>query len=176
VGVNPTRTGIIDVLRLMNASINVENPRDDGPEPVADIRVEYGELRGIEISGELFLRAIDEFPILCIAAAAAGGVTVVKDASELRVKESDRISAMAGELNKIGVSVKETPDGIIIEGGRPFRAARVDSHGDHRVAMSLAVAGLAATEGDEDGMHIGDTACIDTSFPGFVGLLESIRG
>jgi len=177
VGLNPTRTGIIDILRLMNADISVEDPREDGPEPVADIRVGYSELQGIEIGGELFLRAIDEFPIICIAAAAADGVTVVKDAAELRVKESDRIAAMASELGKIGVGVKETPDGMIIEGGRPFKAARVDSHGDHRVAMSMAVAALVAEEDDEHAeMTIDDTECINTSFPGFVELLESIRG
>ena len=176
VGVNPTRTGIIDILRLMNASITVEEPNEDGPEPVADVHVEYSDLRGIEIGGELLLRAIDEFPIFCIAAAAAKGVTVVKDAGELRVKESDRIAAMAMELAKAGVSVKETKDGVIIEGGRPFRAAKVDSHGDHRVAMSMAVAGLAAEDGLPEGMVVGDTECINTSFPGFEGLLESVRG
>jgi len=175
VGINPTRTGIIDILRRMNASIDMINIRSDGPEPVADIVVEYSDLRGIEIGGELFLRAIDEFPIICIAAAAAKGVTVVKDAAELRVKESDRIAAMASELMKVGVSVTETPDGMIIEGGRPLIPAEVDSHGDHRVAMSMAVAGLAASA-DGGPMVINDTACINTSFPGFYGLLELLRG
>ncbi len=175
VGVNPTRTGIIDILRLMNASISIDEVREDGPEPVADVHVEYSELRGIEIGGELLLRAIDEFPIFCIAAAAAKGVTVVRDAGELRVKESDRISAMAMELGKAGVSVKETGDGIIIEGGRGIRAARADSHGDHRVAMSMAVAGLAGEDGLPEGMVVDDTECINTSFPGFEGLIESVR-
>jgi 3-phosphoshikimate 1-carboxyvinyltransferase len=142
VGINPTRTGIIDILRLMNAAITVDNPNEDGPEPVADIIIEHSDLRGIEIGGELFLRAIDEFPAICVAAAAAKGVTVIKDASELRVKESDRISAMARELEKVGVAVIETPDGIIIDGGRPIRSSEVDSHGDHRVAMAMAVAAL----------------------------------
>ncbi len=174
VGVNPTRTGIIDILRLMNAAISVENPREDGPEPVADIHVEHSELCGIEIGGELFLRAIDEFPILCIAAAAAKGTTVIRDAAELRVKESDRIAAMARELAKIGVPVREMPDGMAIEGGRPFRAAEVDSHGDHRVAMSMAVAGLVADEGLPGGMLVRDTECINTSFPGFVELLKKL--
>lgn len=176
VGINPTRTGIIDILRLMNAAITIEEPRTDGPEPVADIRVEHSGLRGIEIGGELFLRAIDEFPVICIAAAAAEGETVIKDAAELRVKESDRIAAMASELTKIGVSVTENPDGMAIEGGMAFRAACVDSHGDHRVAMSMAVAGLIAEDGDEYGMVVDDTDCINTSFPGFEGLLESVRG
>ncbi|HLB25961.1 MAG TPA: 3-phosphoshikimate 1-carboxyvinyltransferase [Nitrospirota bacterium] len=175
VGVNPTRTGIIDILRLMNAAITIEDPRGDGPEPVADIVVEHSELSGIEIGGELFLRAIDEFPVICIAAAAAKGVTVIKDAAELRVKESDRIAAMAGELRKAGVRVEEEPDGLVIEGGWPVKSAVVDSHGDHRVAMSMAVAGLIAEGGKKDGMLINDTECINTSFPGFEGLLESIR-
>ena len=172
VGINPTRTGIIDILRMMNARITVDNVREDGPEPIADITVEHSKLRGIGVDGELFLRAIDEFPIICIAAAAANGTTVIKDAAELRVKESDRISAMAGELSKIGVKVVETPDGMIIHGGTPFHAAEVDSHGDHRVAMSMAVAGLIAHGGD---MVINDTENIRTSFPGFMELLESLK-
>jgi 3-phosphoshikimate 1-carboxyvinyltransferase len=175
VGVNPTRTGIIDILRLMNARVSVDNPNGDGPEPVADIIVEHSELRGIEIGGELLLRAIDEFPIICVAAAAARGATVISDAHELRVKESDRIASMAGELMKAGVKVKENPDGLVIEGGLPMRAARVDSHGDHRVAMSMAVAGLIAEGGHKEGMVIDDTECINTSFPGFMELLESLR-
>lgn len=171
VGVNPTRTGIIDILRLMNASITVDSPREDGPEPVADITVEHSDLRGIEIAGELFLRAIDEFPIICVAAACAKGETLIRDAAELRVKESDRIAAMAGELAKLGVQARETPDGIMIDGGLPLRGANFDSHGDHRVAMSMAVAGLVASGGSV----IDDTACINTSFPGFSELLESLR-
>jgi 3-phosphoshikimate 1-carboxyvinyltransferase len=172
VGLNQTRTGIIDILRLMNARITVDNVRGDGPEPVADIIVEHSDLRGIEIGGELFLRAIDEFPIICIAGAAAEGRTVIKDAAELRVKESDRIAAMAGELTKAGVLVDETPDGMVITGGLPIHAAEVDSHGDHRVAMAMAVAGLIA---EGDGMIINDTECINTSFPGFMELLESLQ-
>ena len=171
VGINPTRTGIIDILRLMNAAITVEEPNSEGPEPVADIRVEYSELRGIEIGGELLVRAIDEFPIVCIAAACARGITTVRDASELRVKESDRIAAMAAGLDRLGVIARETPDGITIDGGCRIEGAEVDSHGDHRVAMSMAVAGLVA----DGGMTITDTACINTSFPGFAGLLESVR-
>ena len=180
VGINPTRTGIIDILRLMNPScITTSNLRgttgnEYGPEPVADITVEYSELKAIGIGGELFIRAIDEFPIICIAAAAAKGTTVIKDASELRVKESDRLSAMAKELQKIGVKAYDTrnPDGMIIHGGAPIHAADVDSHGDHRVAMSMAVAGLIAHGGE---MVINDTENIKTSFPGFVELLESLK-
>ena len=172
VGLNQTRTGIIDILRLMNARISVDNVREDGPEPVADIIVEHSELHGIEIGGELFLRAIDEFPIICIAGAAAEGKTVIRDAAELRVKESDRIAAMARELAKVGVMVDETPDGMIITGGLPIHAAEVDSHGDHRVAMAMAVAGLIAEGG---GMVINDTECINTSFPGFIELLHSLE-
>ncbi|MHB8172908.1 MAG: 3-phosphoshikimate 1-carboxyvinyltransferase, partial [Nitrospirota bacterium] len=171
VGLNQTRTGILDILRLMNARIAIDNVREDGPESVADITVEHSELRGIEIDGELFLRAIDEFPIICIAGAAAHGVTVIKDAAELRVKESDRISAMASELSKIGVNVFETPDGMVIHGGTTIRAAEVDSHGDHRVAMAMAVAGLIAHGGE---MVINDTECINTSFPGFMELLLAL--
>jgi len=171
VGINPTRSGIIDVLRLMNAAITVEEPRLDGPEPVADIRVEHSELRGIEIGGELFVRAIDEFPVICVAAACADGETRVRDASELRVKESDRIAAMASELAKLGVMAGETPDGIVIDGPTRLKGAEVDSHGDHRVAMSMAVAGLVS-----DGpVGIGDTGCIRTSFPGFMELLDGLR-
>ncbi len=172
VGINPTRTGIIDILRMMGARITVDNVREDGPEPIADITIERSELHAVEIGGDLFLRAIDEFPIICIAAAAAHGTTVIKDAAELRVKESDRIAAMAGELAKIGVKVVETTDGMIIHGGSPVHAAEVNSHGDHRVAMSLAVAGLIADGGE---MVINDTECINTSFPGFVELLESLK-
>jgi 3-phosphoshikimate 1-carboxyvinyltransferase len=172
VGLNQTRTGIIDILRLMNARITVDNVREDGPEPVADIIVEHSDLRGIEVGGELFLRAIDEFPIICIAGAAAEGKTIIKDAAELRVKESDRIAAMAGELTKAGVLVDETPDGMVITGGLPIHSAEVDSHGDHRVAMSMAVAGLIAEGG---GMVVNDTGCINTSFPGFIELLHSLE-
>jgi len=172
VGVNPTRTGIIDALKAMGADIELFNINNDGPEPVADIRVKSSALKGIEVGGELFVRSIDEFPILCVAAACANGATVVKDAAELRVKESDRIAAMARELLKAGVAVTETPDGLIIEGGRAIRAADVDSHGDHRVAMSMAVAGLVAIGGD---MRVADTGCVDTSFPGFEKLLERVR-
>ncbi len=171
VGINPTRSGIIDILRLMNAAITVEEPRLDGPEPVADIRVEHSELRGIEIGGELFVRAIDEFPAICVAAACASGETTVKDAAELRVKESDRISAMAWELGKLGVITAETPDGIVIDGGCRLHGATVTSHGDHRVAMSMAIAGLAA-DGE---VRIDDTECINTSFPGFRELLEGLK-
>lgn len=171
VGINPTRSGIIDILRLMNAAITVEEPRLDGPEPVADIRVEYSELRGIEIGGELFVRAIDEFPAICVAAACASGETTVRDASELRVKESDRIAAMARELGKAGGMATETPDGIIIDGGCRLRGAAVESHGDHRVAMSMAIAGLVA----DGAMQVMDTGCINTSFPGFRELLEGLK-
>jgi len=183
VGINPTRTGVIDILRLMSADIEVEEPRLDGPEPVADIRVRYSDLRGIEIGGELFVRAIDEFPVLCVAAACAKGLTDIRDAAELRVKESDRIAAMAAELDKLGVIVNERPDGLSIDGGCPLRTAEVESHGDHRVAMSMAVAALASESCKEgpkgpgpDEMTINDTACIRTSFPGFSETLERVRG
>jgi len=182
VGINPTRTGIIDILRLMSADIEIEETRLEGPEPVGNIRVRHSELRGIEIGGELFVRAIDEFPIICVAASCAKGLTVIKDAAELRVKESDRISAMASELDRLGVIVQENPDGLSIDGGCSLRTAEVDSHGDHRVAMSMAVAALAShvcKEGPKgpgpEEMTIKDTACIRTSFPGFSEMLQGIR-
>jgi 3-phosphoshikimate 1-carboxyvinyltransferase len=165
VGVNPTRTGILDILREMGADIQEANRREQAGEPVADLRVRAASLRGVRIGADRIPRMIDEFPILCVAAALAEGETVITGAQELRVKESDRIATMASELGKIGVPVAEQPDGLTIQGapGRRLRGVTVDSHGDHRVAMSLAIAGLT-TEGV---MHIENTACIETSFPGF---------
>jgi 3-phosphoshikimate 1-carboxyvinyltransferase len=168
VGVNPTRTGVIDMLRAMNADIVLENEREQAGEPVADIRVRHRKLRAAEIAGEVIPRAIDEIPILSVAAAFAEGTTVIRDAQELRVKESDRIATMAGELRKMGVPIREFPDGMEIVGRDTLQGAVCESHGDHRIAMSMAVAGLGA-----DGTTtVRDTAWIDTSFPGFEGLLK----
>lgn len=170
VGVNPTRSGIIDLLREMGADIRVGNPRFWGGEPVADLHVTGGApLRGIDVGGALIPRVIDEIPVLAVAAAAASGVTAIRDAGELRVKESDRIVSMAREISKLGVKVNELPDGLRIEGG-PLRGSAVESHGDHRVAMALAVAGLAAP---------GETAVrnaevINISFPGFMSHLRRL--
>lgn len=170
VGVNPTRTGIIDILNLMGADLTLQNQREVSGEPVADILVRTSSLKGIEIGGDLVPRAIDEFPVLCIAAACASGRTVVRDAHELRVKETDRIKAMAENLHLAGVSVEETEDGMIIEGGGRFTPFVADSKGDHRIAMSMLVAGLV-TPGSS---RVDDVECIATSFPNFFALLEQV--
>ena len=168
VGVNPTRTGVIDILRLMGANIEILNPRRAGGEPVADLRVRHAPLRGICIPEALVPLAIDEFPVLFVAAACAEGVTVLTGAEELRVKESDRIQVMADGLNALGIAARPTPDGIIIQGGA-LSGGAVDSHGDHRIAMSFAMAALR-TAGP---ITIRDCASVNTSFPGFVGLVRN---
>ncbi|WP_386065693.1 3-phosphoshikimate 1-carboxyvinyltransferase [Tahibacter sp. UC22_41] len=165
VGINPRRTGLLDALRLMGADITAENPRELGGEAVADLRVRHAPLRGIAVPEALVPDMIDEFPILFVAAAAASGTTRISGAAELRVKESDRIAVMARGLRAIGVRIEETPDGAVIDGGR-FGGGEVDSAGDHRCAMSFAVAGLIA-DGE---IRIADCANVATSFPGFVAL------
>ncbi|HXY54807.1 MAG TPA: 3-phosphoshikimate 1-carboxyvinyltransferase [Nitrospirota bacterium] len=167
VGVNPTRVGIIDILTEMGAAIDLENRREQAGEPVADIRVRQKKLHGVDISGEMIPRAIDEIPVIAVAASYAQGKTVIRNASELRVKESDRIATMAAELRKMGADVKELPDGMEIAGRESLSGAVCESHGDHRIAMSVAVAGLAA-QGDT---VVRDAGWIDTSFPGFARLL-----
>jgi len=167
VGINKTRTGVIDALRKMGGSITLLNERKSGGEPVADIEVSSSSLKGITISGEIIPRMIDEIPVFAVAALFAKGVTVIKDAGELRVKESDRILTMTEELTKMGGKVTPTEDGMIIEGGHPLTGAQVNSYNDHRVAMSLAVAGLAA----KGKTVIQDSECADISFPGFYELL-----
>jgi 3-phosphoshikimate 1-carboxyvinyltransferase len=166
VGVNPTRTGILDILSLMGADIR-RHPRDNpGGEPVADLEIHARPLRGIHVPEELVPLAIDEFPILFIAAACADGETVVTGAEELRVKESDRLAVMAEGLARLGVPSELQPDGIRIEGGRRFGGGEIESHGDHRIAMSFAVASLRA-----DGpIRIRDVENVATSFPGFPEL------
>lgn len=165
VGVNPTRTGAIDILRLMGADIEWLNPRLAGGEPVADLRVRHAPLHGIRIPAELVPLAIDEFPALFVAAACAEGETVLTGAEELRVKESDRIQVMADGLAALGIAAAPTPDGIVIRGGA-LSGGTVDSHGDHRIAMSFAVAALRA----RGPIRIGDCANVNTSFPGFAAL------
>ncbi len=165
VGINPTRTGVIDILRLMGASIEVLNAREIGGEPVADLRVRHAPLHGIAIPEHLVPLAIDEFPVLFIAAACATGRTVLTGAEELRVKESDRIQVMADGLATLGIDAKPTPDGIVIQGGT-LQAGDIDSHGDHRIAMAFAMAALRAT----GPIRIDDCANVNTSFPGFVTL------
>ena len=165
VGINPTRIGAIDILKLMGANLELLNPREAGGEPVADIRVRAAGLRGIRIPEDQVPLAIDEFPALFIAAACAHGETVLTGAHELRVKESDRIAVMARGLQRLGIAARETPDGIVIQGGR-LQGGEIDSHGDHRIAMSFAVAALAAS----GPVTVRDCKNVDTSFPGFAQL------
>lgn len=165
VGVNPTRTGIIDVLRQMGAHIELQNHRQFGAEPVADIRVRGGGLKGTAIGKELVAAAIDEFPIIFVAAAFADGETTVVGAEELRVKESDRIQTMCDGLQALGIAAEARPDGMRISGGR-MHGGTVDSKGDHRIAMSFAIAALRA----EQPITILDCANVNTSFPGFAEL------
>jgi len=169
VGVNPTRTGVIDILKLMGANIELSNQRTIGGEPVADIRVQSAQLKGIAIPEELVALAIDEFPVIFVAAACAEGKTVLTGAKELRVKESDRIQVMADGLQTLGVNAQPTEDGMIIQGGA-IGGGKVVSHHDHRIAMSFAIAGLRAT----DTILIDDCANVNTSFPGFVALASQL--
>jgi 3-phosphoshikimate 1-carboxyvinyltransferase len=167
VGMNPTRTGVIEILRLMGANLELLNPREVGGEPVADIRVRSAPLKGIRIPEALVPLAIDEFPVLFVAAACADGETVLTGAEELRVKESDRIQVMADGLIACGIKAQPTPDGIIIQGGA-MTGGVVTSHNDHRIAMSFSIAGLGASTP----MLINDCATVNTSFPGFVKLAQ----
>jgi 3-phosphoshikimate 1-carboxyvinyltransferase len=168
IGLNPERIGILDVLLAMGADIAILNSRETSGEPVGDLRVRSTRLTGTIIGPELIPKTIDELPILCVAAALADGETRITGAQELRVKETDRIHAMAVELARIGVVVEEQPDGLVIQGGSALRGAVCQSYGDHRVVMSLAIAGLVAAEGP---VVIEDVACVETSFPGFHGKL-----
>ena len=169
VGINPTRTGVIEILRAMGASIEVLNPRTFGGEPVADLRVRGQGLRGIHVDPALVASAIDEFPAIFVAAACAEGETVVTGAEELRVKESDRIATMVDGLVTLGIDAVATPDGARIRGGQ-LGGGMIDSHGDHRVAMSFAMGALRAS-GD---LHIRDVANVNTSFPGFAARAGGI--
>lgn len=170
VGMNPTRTGVIDILRLMGADITVESEQQAGGEPMADLRVRSAPLRGIQVPPHLVPLAIDEFPVLFVAAAAAEGQTIVTGAQELRVKESDRIAVMAEGLQALGVSARPTEDGMIIIGQPHWPGATIDSQGDHRIAMAFAVASLRAVSP----MMILNTDNVATSFPGFVALAGSV--
>ncbi|CAN7509132.1 bifunctional prephenate dehydrogenase/3-phosphoshikimate 1-carboxyvinyltransferase [Pseudomonas sp. LjRoot71] len=169
VGINPTRTGIIDILKLMGGDISLENQREVGGEIVADIRVRSAKLKGIDIPEDLVPLAIDEFPVLFVAASVAEGRTVLRGAEELRVKESDRIQVMADGLIALGVKAEPTPDGIIIEGGS-IGGGEVWAHGDHRIAMSFSVASLRATAP----IRIHDCANVATSFPNFLALSAQV--
>ncbi len=170
VGVNPTRGGVLDVLRAMGADLTLANARLEGGEPVADLTVRHRRLIGTEIHGAVIPRLIDELPVLAVAAALADGVTVIADARELRVKESDRIATVSRLLRDMGAEVEEREDGMVIRGGQPLHGTVVDSHGDHRVAMSAAVAAIAA--GVQVEIHGAET--IATSFPTFTALLREL--
>ncbi len=163
IGLNPERTGILDLLLKMGADISVVNPRTQSGEPVGDLKVRASRLHGIAIGAEMVPKTIDEFPILCVAAALAEGETRISGAKELRVKETDRIHAMATELQRLNVSLEEKSDGLVIHGQSSLKGAVCRSYGDHRVAMSLAVAGLAA----DSELSVDEVSCIETSFPGF---------
>jgi len=172
VGINPTRTGVIDILRLMGADITLSNEREVGGEPVADIRVRSAQLTGIDIPESLVPLAIDEFPVLFVAAACAQGRTVLTGAEELRVKESDRIAVMATALQAMGIDAQPTEDGCVIDGGQLTAPnAPIQSHGDHRIAMASAVAALRVESGV---VLIDDCANVNTSFPGFVELASGL--
>jgi 3-phosphoshikimate 1-carboxyvinyltransferase len=182
VGVNPTRTGLHDLLAEMGAELDdatrntqhaTRNTQHDSSavgEPIGDILIRSGDLRGVEVGGDLVVRAIDEFPIFAVAATQAVGVTTIRDAAELRVKESDRIASVATELRKMGARVEEQPDGMVIHGPTPLTGAVVESHGDHRLAMALAVAGLAA----HGATVVRGAEAINDSFPGFVETMQAL--
>jgi 3-phosphoshikimate 1-carboxyvinyltransferase len=169
VGLNPRRIGLLHVLQAMGADIRESARRERDGEIVADLVVRHSRLRGIDVPVGYVADMIDEFPILFVAAAVAEGTTTIRGAAELRVKESDRIATMAEGLHALGIRVAQTPDGAVIEGGA-LRGGRIESRGDHRVAMSFAVAGLVAS----DAVTIGDCANVATSFPGFVDLANGV--
>jgi 3-phosphoshikimate 1-carboxyvinyltransferase len=170
VGVNPTRTGIIDILRQMGGRIELTNEREVAGEPVADIVIKSSTLKGVSVGGDVVVRAIDEFPILAVAATQAEGDTRIEGAEELRVKETDRIRAMTSELTKLGAHVEELKDGMVIRGGRRLHGAACDSYHDHRIAMSLAVAAQVAASPVE----IGHFDMVAISYPGFVADLTGL--
>ncbi|MBL8133682.1 MAG: 3-phosphoshikimate 1-carboxyvinyltransferase [Anaerolineae bacterium] len=170
INLNPTRTGIFDVLQAMGGDVAVEETGTAAGDPVGTITVRHSILRGVEVGGEVVVRMIDEFPVFMVAALLAEGETIVRDAQELRVKETDRIAVMAGELRKLGAQIEELPDGFRVVGPQRLRGAVVDGHDDHRVAMSMVVAGLAA----EGVTHVHDARCAADSFPGYAETMASL--
>ena len=170
VGLNPTRTGLLDVLQAMGANVTVSAKGEEAGEPVGDLTVRGGALQGTSIEGTTVVRMIDEFPALAVAATQATGTTVVRDAAELRVKETDRIAVVVNELRALGARIEARPDGFIVEGPTPLHGGTVDSHGDHRLAMALAVAGLLA----KAPVTVRNTACSADSFPGFAQTLRQL--
>lgn len=170
VGINPTRDGILEVCRQMGANIRLENVIDHGGEPVADIVVKHSELHGIEIAGSIIPTLIDEIPVIAVLACFAKGETMIKDASELKVKESNRIDTMVENLSKMGADIAATDDGMIIRGGKPLHGAIIDSKLDHRIAMSFAVASLMA----EGNTKIQNAECVEISYPDFYTDLRNL--
>ena len=170
VGINPTRTGVLEVLREMGARVRVENVKEEAGEPSADLVAESSDLSAVEISGDIIPRVIDEIPVLALAACFASGTTVIKDAAELRVKESDRISATVDGLSRLGARVEERPDGMVIEGGSILKGAECDSFGDHRIAMTMGIAGLLA-EGETT---VDGAEAAAVSYPGFWQTLNDL--
>lgn len=170
VGINHTRTGLLDVLTQMGADIKIVNERLSGEEPVADLRVRSAVLKGVSVNSEMIPRLIDEIPVLAVAALFAKGQTLIQGAEELRVKETDRLRAMASELVRMGGKVEERPDGLLIEGSCLLHAADCLTYADHRVAMALTVAGMAA-----GGVSLDDPDCVNISFPGFFEIMEECR-
>ncbi|MDQ0342006.1 3-phosphoshikimate 1-carboxyvinyltransferase [Lederbergia wuyishanensis] len=171
VGINPTRTGILDILTNMGADITIHNVNDQVMEPYADITVRYSNLKSVEISGDIIPRLIDEIPILALAATQAEGITVIKDAAELKVKETNRIDTVVDELKKLGANIEATEDGMKIYGKSNLHGAQVSSHGDHRIGMMLAIASCLAS-GET---HIQNTEAITISYPGFFEQLEELK-
>ncbi len=170
VGINPTRTGIIDAFKAMGGDISIINERSSGGEAVGDIEVRTSRLNAITLEGSIIPRMIDEIPVFAVAALCAEGTTVVKNAEELKVKESNRIATMSAELGKLGVTVTETDDGMIIQGGQRLKGGEVYSHLDHRVAMSCAVAGLVS----DSPVTVTDADCVGISFPDFYEMLDRL--
>jgi 3-phosphoshikimate 1-carboxyvinyltransferase len=174
IGINPTRTGLVEVLKKMGAKIKIVNLRKRNNEPVGDIITSSSKLKGIVIKGAIIPKLIDEIPVIAVAAAFAKGKTVIAGAGELRVKETDRIKTVVSNLKRIGVDAVETEDGMIIHGnaGRPFKYASIDSFGDHRVAMAFSVAALSG----ENGLLIKGIECVNTSFPQFFSIIKNLKG
>lgn len=171
VGINYTRSGIIDVFKKMGANIELLNERVVSGEPVADVKVSYSDLKAVTIEGADIPRLIDEIPVIAVLATQAEGTTVIKDASDLRNKESDRISTIVSQLKSIGADIEERPDGMVINGKTPLKGGiEIDTHHDHRTAMSFYVAGLIT----EQPLLIKDFEWVNTSFPEFLSLMEKI--
>jgi 3-phosphoshikimate 1-carboxyvinyltransferase len=172
VGLNPTRTGVLDIFQAMGGTLTILNQREICGEPVGDVSVRPSLLNGVEIKGELVVRAIDELPVVAVVAAFARGTTTIRGAQELRVKESDRLHALATSLLALGARVTELPDGLVIEGDGGLRGGQVQSFADHRIAMALSVAGLAGT-GE---MVLKGVDSVAISFPGFYNLVRDLTG